>query len=248
VVRTYLTRGLLVGLLAGVLATGFAKVVAEPQINAAEKFESASRLAAGEPPETQVVARDVQDTLGLSTGVLVAGAALGGIYALVFAFVHGRVARTRARLSAAGVAAAAFISLVLVPFLKYPANPPAIGRADTIGHRTAIYFVLIAVAVVVLAGAVEVRRRLITRFDPWNATLAAGALFVAAIAVAYLVMPGVNEVPAAFPATVLWRFRLASLGTQVVLWTVIGLVFGSLTERHEAPLGRAVSAAAFEAS
>lgn len=246
-VRTYLTRGLLVGLLAGVLATGFAKVVAEPQIGAAERFESAHRLAAG-TPDTHVIARDVQDTLGLTTGVLVAGAALGGLYSLVFVFVHGRVARSRARLTAAGVAAAAFTSLVLVPFLKYPANPPAVGRPDTIGHRTALYFVLIAVAVVVLAGAVEVRRRLIARLGTWNATLAGGALFVAVIIVAYRVMPPVNEVPAAFPATVLWRFRLASLGTQVVLWTAIGLAFGSLTERHETRLSQAAPAAAFSAS
>ncbi|MDP9073275.1 MAG: CbtA family protein, partial [Actinomycetota bacterium] len=45
-----------------------------------------------------------------------------------------------------------------------------------------------------------------------------------------LVMPGVNEVPAAFPAVVLWRFRLASFGTELVLWTTIGLAFAALIE------------------
>ncbi|MGO9135375.1 MAG: hypothetical protein ACLP8A_15190 [Methylovirgula sp.] len=29
----------------------------------------------------------------------------------------------------------------------------------------------------------------------------------------------------------LWRFRLAALGLQLVLWTAIGLLFGVLTER-----------------
>lgn len=52
------------------------------------------------------------------------------------------------------------------------------------------------------------------------------------MAIAYLVLPGVDEVPGNFPATVLWRFRLASLGTQTVLWTTLGLAFGALTERH----------------
>ena len=41
----------------------------------------------------------------------------------------------------------------------------------------------------------------------------------------------VDEVAGGFPATLLWRFRLASLGTQAVLWTTLGLLFGALTER-----------------
>jgi predicted cobalt transporter CbtA len=44
-------------------------------------------------------------------------------------------------------------------------------------------------------------------------------------------MPTVNEVPPNFPATVLWRFRIASLGTQLVLWSTLGLGFGFLAER-----------------
>ena len=42
-------------------------------------------------------------------------------------------------------------------------------------------------------------------------------------------------VPAEFPASVLWRFRLASLGTQLVLWLGMGLIFGALTERALRP-------------
>jgi hypothetical protein len=41
----------------------------------------------------------------------------------------------------------------------------------------------------------------------------------------------IDEVPAGFPADVLWNFRLAAWGIQVVLWASIGLLFGWLTER-----------------
>jgi predicted cobalt transporter CbtA len=44
-------------------------------------------------------------------------------------------------------------------------------------------------------------------------------------------MPTVNETPVDFPAAVLWQFRLASLGTQAVLWATLGLLFGWLTDR-----------------
>lgn len=238
-VRVYLARGLLAGLLAAVLAAGFAKVAAEPQIAAAERFEAARDAAHGARPEKAVVSRRVQDTVGLGAGVLVAGTALGGLYALVFALVHGRMTRSRARLTAMGLAALAFTALVLVPFLKYPANPPAVGRPDTIGHRTAVYFVLLAVAILAMVAAVEVRRRLLARLGARNATVVAAVSFVTAVVATYVVMPGVDEVPSAFPATVLWRFRLASLGTQLVLWAALGLAFGWLTERHEARLAHA---------
>jgi predicted cobalt transporter CbtA len=60
--------------------------------------------------------------------------------------------------------------------------------------------------------------------------IAAGGYLVAVIVVARI-LPGINEVPDAFPAVVLWQFRVASFGMQLVMWTTIGLVFGALTER-----------------
>jgi predicted cobalt transporter CbtA len=62
--------------------------------------------------------------------------------------------------------------------------------------------------------------------------LALGGL-VAVMVVAFAALPPIDEVPADFPADVLWRFRLASLGLQVVLWSTIGLVFGVLAERSQ---------------
>jgi predicted cobalt transporter CbtA len=47
-----------------------------------------------------------------------------------------------------------------------------------------------------------------------------------------LILPGIHEVPAGFPADVLWHFRVASLGTSAVLWATIGLGFGALAERR----------------
>jgi predicted cobalt transporter CbtA len=44
-------------------------------------------------------------------------------------------------------------------------------------------------------------------------------------------MPAINEVPAAFPAVLLWKFRVAAIGMQVIMWATIGLLFGALVER-----------------
>lgn len=233
--RTFLVRGMLVGFFAGLLALIFAKVVGEPWVGRAIAYESARGTAAG---KHEVVSRTVQTTVGLGAGVLVFGAALGGLYGLVCAVAHGRLGPLRARAGALVVAAVGFVSVSLVPFLKYPANPPAIGNPDTIAHRTALYFVMIAATVVIAVSCVALGRWLVVRRDAWTSVLVPLAVFVLATTLLVIALPGINEVPKDFPAVPLYRFRLASLGINLVLWTALGLGFGWLSERALRATGR----------
>ncbi|TML43229.1 MAG: CbtA family protein [Actinobacteria bacterium] len=231
--RTYLVRGMLAGLFAGLCALGFAKLGAEPQIKRAERFELQLDLQLRRAAPRPLVSRQVQDTVGLGTGIAVAGVAVGGLYGLAFAGAYRRMGNSRAEVTAIVLAAAGFLGLFLVPFLKYPSNPPSVGNPDTIGHRTALYFLLVAVGLVSVSLAVMVKGRSVARLGTWNASLLAVATFVALVVLSYVVTPGVDEVPAGFPATLLWKFRMASIGTQAVLWGTLGVAFGALTERHE---------------
>ena len=90
---------------------------------------------------------------------------------------------------------------------------------------------LLVISVAALVLTVALARRLSARYGAWNATLIAGAAFVVIIAIVQYGLPEINEVPEQFSAVVLWRFRVAALGIQVVLWTTIGLLFGVLAER-----------------
>ncbi len=231
-VRTLLIRGMIVGLIAGLFAVGFAKIFGEPQVDRAIAFEAQQYAAKGEAEEPEIVSREVQSGLGLLTGVLVYSTGLGGLFALVFASVHGRVGRISTRATSALLAAGGFLSVILVPFLKYPANPPSVGEPETIAMRTSLYFAMIVISIVALGLAVSLGRRLAARHGGWNATLLAIAAYVVVIVAAQLLLPTINEVPDAFPAVVLWKFRLASLGIQVVLWTTLGLLFGALADRE----------------
>jgi predicted cobalt transporter CbtA len=65
----------------------------------------------------------------------------------------------------------------------------------------------------------------------WNATLVGAVVYLIAVVLFALAMPPLNEVPEGFPAVVLWQFRMASLGAQAIMWTVIGLGFGAWVER-----------------
>jgi hypothetical protein len=222
---------MLVGVLAGLLAFVVAYVFGEPQVQRAIDFEEALAARSGVAADAEVVSRGVQRTLGLLTGTVAVGVALGGMFSLVFAYAYGRIGVHGARLTAAVLALAAFATVTLIPFTKYPANPPTVGDPATIDKRTLLAFSMIAIAALALVAAVRVRTQVAERLGTWDATIVAGGVFVALIAVAQLILPAVHETPAGFPADVLYRFRLASLGINTTLWLTIGLGFGAAAER-----------------
>jgi hypothetical protein len=227
-----LVRGMLAGIAAGLLTFAFARVAGEPAVDQAISFE-AKAAARGEAAEPELVSRETQAGLGLLTGVVVYGASFGGLFALTFAYAYGRVGKLGARALSAMLAVAAFIALVIVPNLKYPANPPSVGDPETIGTRTGLFFLMIAISLAALVFSLKVRRRAVARFGQWNAAIIGGLVYVVIIAAVQLSMPAINEVPQAFPAVLLWHFRVAAIGMQLIIWTTIGLLFGWLVERDE---------------
>jgi predicted cobalt transporter CbtA len=239
--RTFLVRGMLVGILAGLLTFGFLKVYGEPQVDHAIAFETqrdeakaAAEKAKGMQveDEPELVSRPVQAGLGLFTAVMVYATAFGGLFGLAFAFAYGRVdgALTPQGLSIL-LAATGFIAIYLVPNLKYPANPPSVGEPDTIGMRTALYFIMIAISLAAMIGAGSLKRVFAPRFGDWNATVIVAAIYLVLMVIAGYLLPTVNEVPQEFPAVVLWKFRVASIGAQLIMWATLGVLFGTLTER-----------------
>jgi hypothetical protein len=187
---------------------------------------------AGDTPEPELVSRVVQSTIGLLTGVVVYASALGGIFALVCAYAFGRIGRLDPRATAALIAAAGFVALILVPQIKYPANPPSIGEPETIGIRTELYFTMIVLSVIAAVAAFSTAAQLAGRIGHWGGALLAGLGYLVVVAAGMLILPPINEVPQEFSATTLWNFRLASIGVELVLWTALGLVFGVLADRR----------------
>lgn len=231
-VRALLVRGMIAGVIAGALALAVAYFLGESQVDAAIALEEAhSHAAHGGGEEEELVSRTMQATGGLATALLVFGVAAGGIAALVFAYALGRIGRFGPRATAALVAGAALLTVYVVPFLKYPANPPAVGDPDTIGKRTTLFFLMVALSLLLAVAAVIIGKRLAPGLGNWNATIAAAAGFVLVIGLAYALLPSFDEVGKDFPATLLWKFRLSTLAVQATFWTGFGLIFGYLTER-----------------
>jgi hypothetical protein len=273
-------RGVLAGAVAGLLAFLFARIFAEPYIGKAVDYESGRDAAqaaldklAGRAPEgaeADLFSRSVQANAGIGAGIVVFGAAMGALLAVVYTVCLGRVGGLRARSLALLVAGGGFLGVYLVPFLKYPADPPAIGHEETIRARSGLYLLMVVCSVAFLVAAVWLGRRLRDRFGNWNATLLACAAFVAAIGVVMLLLPSfghlgsnrqhygdhATETPLplrdaegdivypGFPADVLFAFRFYSVGAQLLMWSALGLVFAPLAERVLRPAPEAGSAPA----
>ena len=158
-----------------------------------------SRRASHE--EAPVVSRAVQKSFGLVTAAVVYGLSLGGLFALAFAAVYGRVGPREPGAHEHLLAACAFVVVFLVPFVKYPANPPSVGDPDTITKRTAR-----------LPGddprsrcsprsrRVRLRGVLAERWSGSAATLVACAAYLVVVVVSpACALPSIHEVPESVP-------------------------------------------------
>jgi hypothetical protein len=225
-------RGLLAGALAGVFAFVFARIFVEPTIERAIAYEEeAAHAHGGHEHGIELFTRDVQANIGMGFGVLAFSVAMGALFAVVYCVAYGRVGTVSARLLSLYVAGAMFLSLYVIPYLKYPPSPPALSLDETIRQRTLLHLLIVVLSAALLVAAVYAGRRLVSQLGAWNATLVAAAGYVVAVGVVMLVLPGIHETPSNFPADVLYEFRLYSLGTQVVMWLTIALAFGAMAAR-----------------
>jgi len=230
-----LLRGLLAGLIAGLLAGVFAYALGEPQIDAAVAVEQAAAPAGvhdhgGDEPVTRTGQK-----AGLFLATSLYGVAMGGLLAVGYALLRRRLRTTDDTRAAFGLAGAALVGAVLVPFVKYPPNPPAVGDPATINQRTVSYLAMLVIGLVAVWASVVAFRSLKSTAPEWRRVLAGVAAFLVVVAIGYLLLPAVDEVPGRFPPSLLWNFRITSLGTQAVLWTALGLGFGAMLAPRKVP-------------
>ncbi|NMO01080.1 CbtA family protein [Gordonia sp. TBRC 11910] len=247
--KKFIGAGLLAGLVAGIVAYVFARIFIEPQVTRAIDYEGGrsdaeATLAGTHEHEHELFTRGIQENIGAGTGTLVFAVAMGAFLAVAFtltwAYVGRRYPATDPRVAAAGVTLVGFIAVVGVPFFVYPPNPPAVGDSETIGERSGAYLTitLVALAAAVLAAVAAYWLR--PRIGGLPAAVAAAVGYLAVITVVASLLPEFHEIPdpvtndagqivyPGFPAEVIGLFRTYTIANQVILWTVLGLVFAVL--------------------
>jgi hypothetical protein len=265
--RRLIEGGILAGALGGLIAFVFARIFAEPLIQQAIDYEGARDAAqaaldkaAGLPMAaegSELFSRTVQANVGIGVALVFFGAAMGALYAVIYAVALGRSGMLKPRSLAFVLAGLAITATYLVPFAKYPANPPAIGHEDTIQARTGLYLLVLGCSVAFMVLAVFVGKRLKPRFGSYTAMILAAVGYLALMGIVFAILPSLGhldvnvqeygrhatETPLplkspdgaivfpGFPADTLAQFRVYSLAAQLLLWTTIALVFAPIADR-----------------
>ncbi len=223
---TILKAAILAGLIASVAASIFHLVLAEPIIERAIELEEQRGRESGAPPEEPVVSRPVQK-VGLVVGLLLYGAVWGLLVGVAYRLLEPWVeARSLARRGAI-VAGLLGWSVALLPFLKYPANPPGVGDPGTIGYRQALYFGFIALSIAGTVLAIGLRRRV-----GWRGAWPLGLGFYAIYALTLYVLMPPNPDPVRMPPELVRTFRAISLAGLLLFWGVLAGVFGWLSRER----------------
>jgi predicted cobalt transporter CbtA len=228
-----LLYAIIAGILAGVVVTLLHGIVTEPVIDQAIALEEqrAAQMPAAptDEHEAPIVSREFQKTGGLLIGYLLYGTTWALIFTLAFFPLQGWLARFGPGRGALLLAALIWWAIVLVPFIKYPANPPAVGDPATIGYRQSIYLTLLALSAGGAGLAIWLGGRLARQMrQPTWLIVTAGLLVVGGLLV--VLMPQ-NPDAITAPADLVLSFRIRSLIGLTLFWAVFGVVFGWLARR-----------------
>lgn len=224
-------RGAVAGAIGGALSSGVALAVGKPAVDRAIALEEATASHDG-TEHAEVFSRAVQQG-GLVVTAVLTGLALGVIFGVVHALWLRSNLDHRATdpwRRAIRLALMGFVGVAVIPFLRYPANPPAVGDPATVDARTTAYLLAVLVGLATVVGAWQVFARLAQGGAAESTPrLAATAVLVVGVAVTWLLPANTDPIEA--PAVLIWDFRVAALATLATLWLGLGAAFGLLSER-----------------
>lgn len=216
---------LIAGLLAGLVMGLFHFVLTEPVIDRAIALEDEAAVASGQAARyAPMVSRGIQKGM-LIVGSALYGLVIGIVFAGVFAVLGRRLPGRWPDVKAVVLAGLLWWSVALIPFLKYPANPPGVGGPDTVYYRQGLMFGFIALSVLAVA-AVGLLYWLLgkrwhhPRLQGQRLGVAVGVYGVLTIML-FTLMPASPD-PVTAPADLVWHFRILSLSGQVFFWAVLG--------------------------
>ncbi len=222
---------IIAGLASGLLLGLFHFMLTEPVIDRAIALEEAAMAPGQASQYLPLVSRGVQKVM-LVVGSVLYGLLVGAIFAVLFALLRRSLPGRWPDIKAVALAGLLWWSVALLPFLKYPANPPGVGDSDTIYYRQTIQFsfVVLSALTVVVAG---VTYRLLGkqwRNPGLRRPVLTGLLYGILTILLFVLMPP-NPDPITAPAELVWDFRIRSLAGQVFFWAVLGVTSALLLKR-----------------
>jgi predicted cobalt transporter CbtA len=233
-VITFVIITLLSGAIAGTVLGAINQALVEPYIDRAISIETQNAIKEGEvidPVELQNY-RLWQKGGEIAAGTIL-GMSFGALLGVVFVYSRSLLlpqsnSNIRKALVLAGIM---WFVLFLIPALKYPANPPAVGDPETIYYREGLYIGLLAISGFSALGLALLYRKLGSRTpNNKNRIIIVPLIYAAIIVGAILILPP-NPDKISAPMDLVQGFRIASAFTMSIFWGLLGLILGALWDR-----------------
>lgn len=225
---TFIAITLISGAIAGTILGAVNQIVVEPYIERAIELEMQNARESGEiiNPVEFAAYRFWQRGGEIAAGTIL-GLSLGSLFGIVFAYGRNSVPGSSNIKKALIIAGVMWFTLFLMPALKYPANPPAVGDPETIVYRQGLYLAFLAISGFSALGLALIYRRMGAIHAK---KVVIPAVYAAIIASAYFAMPASpDEITA--PMDLVVGFRIASVLTVTMFWGLLGLTLGAFWDR-----------------
>ncbi|MBT8242088.1 MAG: CbtA family protein [Nitrosopumilus sp.] len=223
-----LLSGAFAGLIHGIV--NFA--IVEPYLDQAIGIENQNLFDSGEEEDTpQFWAeydgyRTWQKSGQILAGVIL-GTSVGALFGIVFALSKNSLPGANNVKKSLILAGIMWFTMYLIPFLKYPANPPTVGDGETVVLRAILYLSFIAISGL----SAVIFYKLSKRFDKNKKIISiiGYAIFISAV---FIIIPeNPDEISA--PMNLVNEFRLMSVLGVSSFWISVGVILGLLWNRIE---------------
>ncbi len=216
------------GALAGVSLGLVNLVLVEPYLDTAIGIENQNLFASGEEEDTpEFWANYYSYRVWQKGGQLLAGAilgtSLGTLFGIVFAYSKNSLPGKSMMKKALVLSLIMWATLYVIPFVKYPANPPTVGDPETIMLRQSLYLAFMAISGLGALGFYQVYKKV-------NKKAIAFAGYGIMMAAVLFVMPP-NPDPVQIDSGLLTGFRVTSMIGMSVFWGVVAIILGALWQK-----------------
>ncbi|MBA2267740.1 MAG: CbtA family protein [Nitrosopumilus sp.] len=227
---TFIFVSLLSGVIAGVILAGVNYFVAEPFIDQAIGIEVDNRIASGGVVDSnELSSYRVWQKEGTFAAGAILGLTYGAILGIVYVISRKYLPSSDDRKKALILAAIMCLSLYIVPFIKYPANPPAVGDPETIGLRDSLYTgYQLASALTALGISILMYKLRRISYIKYIIPI----FYLGLVASIYAVFPA-NPDEITVPMDLVNAFRAVTFGIMVMFYLVLGAIFGIMWHKFK---------------
>ena len=225
------------GALAGLVHGTINFAIVEPYLDQAIGIENRNLFESGEEEDTpefwvEYEGYRVWQKSGQILAGIILGVSMGALFGIVFALSKNSFPGNHIVKKSVLLASIMWFTLYIIPFLKYPANPPTVGDGETIVLRTILYLSFIAISGLGALGFYFLSKKF--QNNKKIVSLISYGIFISVI---FFIMPeNPDEITA--PMNLVNEFRLMSMLGVSSFWISIGIIFGLFWNRFDSDIGR----------